>query len=139
MESLDMSQILLEAYDLADSINQSEEVKRYLACKQKLEQDAEAQALIREFGKVKELFDEASRFGIFHPDYHEAKERALSFRNKLHSHPVIREFLEAEERLDELLNAVSLIIARSVSPSIKVPVNDGDGIKKARPSCRDLR
>jgi cell fate (sporulation/competence/biofilm development) regulator YlbF (YheA/YmcA/DUF963 family) len=140
MGSLDMAQLLLEAYELADSINESEEVKRYLACKKRLEEDPEAQSLIRKFQKIKELYEEAKRFGIFHPNYHEAKEQAEAFRNTMRSHPVIRDYLEAEERLDQLLYAVSLTIAHSVSDSIKVPANDPvDGVKKARrQSCRDL-
>jgi hypothetical protein len=50
--------------------------------------------------------------------------------------PSIRAFLEAEEKLDQLLHAVSLTIARSVSESVKVPSNDPEpGVKKVRHAC----
>jgi len=136
METLDMSEILMDVYQLADEINRSEEVKAYLACKKKMQQDPEAQKLIREFQRVKELYKEAQRFGIFHPNYHEAKEKAEAFQKKLCTHPTICAYLEAEEKLDELLYHVSLTIARAVSPSVKVPANDLEpGVKKWRRPC----
>lgn len=123
METLDMSKVLMAAYQLADDINDSEEVNEYLACKKKMDNDPEAQKLIREFQQVKELYHEAQRFGIFHPDYHKAKEKALAFQEKLRVHPTIGAFLQAEEKLDELLSQVSLTLAHAISPSIKVPTN----------------
>lgn len=124
METLDMASILLEAYQLADKINESPEVKEYLRTKQRLNEDPEAQKLIREFHKVKDLYEEAQRFGIFHPNYHEAKEQAMVWQEKIRMHPTIHSFLKAEEQLDQLLHEVSLTIAHSVSDSVKVPAND---------------
>jgi cell fate (sporulation/competence/biofilm development) regulator YlbF (YheA/YmcA/DUF963 family) len=80
--------------------------------------------LIREFHKVKDQFEEAQRFGIFHPNYHEAKEIAVQWQKKLRKHPTIRSYLVAEEQLDRLLHEVSRTIAHAVSESVKVPGND---------------
>ncbi|MGA8941126.1 MAG: YlbF family regulator [Thermoactinomyces sp.] len=124
MATLDMSTILLEAYQLADEINESPEVKEYLDAKKKLENDPEAQNLIQEFYKAKSQFEEASRFGRFHPDYRKMKERALDLVQKLHAYPPVHNYLESEKRLDQLLYQVSLTIARSVSESVKVPKRD---------------
>lgn len=119
-----MSKILLEAYHLADQINESKEVKKYLRLKNELKNDSEAKQLISQFQKVKEQYEEAQRFGIFHPNYHEAKENAQVFKKKLADHPVIGAFLEAEKEVDQLLYQVSLTIAHSVSKSVKVPTNE---------------
>jgi cell fate (sporulation/competence/biofilm development) regulator YlbF (YheA/YmcA/DUF963 family) len=124
METLDMATILLEAYQLADKINESPEVEEYLRTKRRLSEDQEAQKLIREFHKVKDQFEEAQRFGIFHPNYHEAKEMAVQWQKKLRKHPTIRSYLVAEEQLDRLLHEVSRTIAHAVSESVKVPGND---------------
>ncbi|MBA4492915.1 YlbF family regulator [Paenactinomyces guangxiensis] len=138
MGTLDMAEILLDAYHLADQINESEEVQAYLNLRKKLKEDPEAQKLIREFQKLKERYEEAQRFGIFHPNYHESKNQAESFLKQMRAHPVIGSFLEAEEKLDHLLYQVSSMIARSVSESVKVPVNDmGKGSKKGRKACGD--
>lgn len=135
MGTLDMTEILLDAYQLADQINESEEVKTYLHCQKRVQEDPEAQTIIREFQKVKELFAEAQRFGRFHPNYHEAKEQAQSYQKKMRTHPVIGAYLEAEEKLDRLLHEVSLTIAHAVSESIKVPGNETEAGVKKRRSC----
>lgn len=132
-KSLDMAEILMEAYQLADRINDSEEVRRYLELRERLDADPEVRRLIGEFRRKKEKFEEAQRFGHFHPDYHAAKEEAESFQEKMARHPLIAEFLQAEEQLDRLLNEVSRTIAHAVSESVRVPVNDPRPIK--RRSC----
>ncbi len=136
MGTLDMSEILLDAYHLADQINESEEVKNYLTLKKRMREDPEAQKMIREFQQIKESFEEAKRFGIFHPNYHEVKDRAENYQKKMRSHPVIGAFLDAERKLDLLLYEVSSLIARSVSESIKVPGNElNPGKKRVQGSC----
>ncbi|MFC4076918.1 YlbF family regulator [Salinithrix halophila] len=123
MNSLDMAELLSEAYNLADRITDSDEAKRYIHLKRELGEDEEAQRLIRQFQEKKERFEEAQRFGHFHPDYHAAKEAAEDFSSRLREHPLIREYLEVEEKLDRLLGEVSRTLARSVSEEIKVPVD----------------
>jgi len=124
MASLDMTEILLETYRLADQIIESEEVSLYLQLKKQLRENAQVQALIREFQKKKERFEECQRFGHYHPDYHAAKEEAEAFQRRMRKHPLIAAYLEAEAALDQLLHQVSRTIAHSVSESIKVPAND---------------
>ncbi len=121
MATLDMSTILLQAYQLADEINESHEVKEYLNAKHKLDQDPEAQKLIQEFNKAKSKFEEARRFGRYHPDYQETKEQAMALVKKVQEYPSVHACLEKEKRLDQLLHQVSLTIAHSVSKSVKVP------------------
>jgi len=121
---LDMAEILMEAYQLADLIIESEEVKRYLQVKERMDADPEVRRLIGEFRRKKEKFEETQRFGHFHPDFHAAREEAESFREKLVEHPLIAEFLRAEEQLDRLLNEVSRTISQAVSESIEVPASD---------------
>lgn len=59
---LDMSQLIHEAYKIADSINSSEAMHEYLQRKRELENDEEAQRLIRKFQRKKEAFEEVQRF-----------------------------------------------------------------------------
>jgi cell fate (sporulation/competence/biofilm development) regulator YlbF (YheA/YmcA/DUF963 family) len=138
MGTFDMTEILLDAYQLADQINQSKEVQNYLFLQKQVKESAEAQKLMQEFQKAKQLYEEAQRFGIFHPNYHEAKERGEIVQQKLRSHPILGAYLLAEEKIDQLLYQVSSMIARSVSDSIKVPVNDAKrSIKEGK--CRGSR
>lgn len=123
METIDMTEIVLEAYQLADQINQSSEVLRYLEYKKQLKEDPKAQSLIHQFLRKKELYEETKRFGIFHPNYHHAKEEAEEFLNQLTDYPLIKKYIEAEKELDQLLYQVSVLIAKSVSDEILIPSN----------------
>ena len=78
-----MTDILLDAYQLADMIQESEEVACYLELKKRLQEDQEAQELIYLFQKKKELVEECQRFGHYHPDFRDAKNKARDFQKKM--------------------------------------------------------
>ena len=124
MASLDMVEILEEAYSVSDKIAQSDMVARYLETKRLMQQDESAQQLIREFQKKKDAFEEAKRFGHYHPDYHKARREARAFQREMELPPTIGAYLKAERELDELLFYVSKTIAHAVSPTVKIPSND---------------
>jgi cell fate (sporulation/competence/biofilm development) regulator YlbF (YheA/YmcA/DUF963 family) len=123
-ESLDLSDLLIHAYDIGESIINSSDVQEYLYWKQAAENDGQVIALSKLLAKKKELWDECQRFGRFHPDYHAAKEAAEQVQLQLDELEVVRRFKLAEQRLDELLYTVSETIAHSVSETIKVPSNN---------------
>ena len=118
---LDMAALLTAAYDLGDMINQSADAADYLYWKAQLAQDEEAQALIRRFRKAKERFEECSRFGRFHPDYHEAKREAAELQRQLDECVPVRRFKAAEQAVDDMLHEIAVLLARAVSDDIKVP------------------
>lgn len=121
MSTYDFNELMEAAEQLGHQINDSEEVKQYLELKTEIQTNAEAQLLIKAFEKIKEDFEEAKRFGIFHPNYHEAKEKMEYYQEKLNDHPLIGQYLKIEQQIDQLLFQVSHIIARSVSKDVKVP------------------
>lgn len=123
-QALDMSALLLGAYELGDLILASQEAARYLAEKERLSGDPAAQELIGLLGKKKELFEECLRFGHFHPEYHKAMDAVKDVQDRLDALPSVAAFKEAEKELDDLLYEVSALIAGAVSETVKVPSND---------------
>ncbi|MCZ8520221.1 MULTISPECIES: YlbF family regulator [Paenibacillus] len=123
-QTMDMSAILLGAYDLADYIKHSAETADYLYWKERKDADPEVFGLVKEFAKRKERFEECERFGHYHPNYHEALDAVKEVQSQLESVESVRRYMEAERKLDELLYEVSETIARAVSDTIKVPSND---------------
>lgn len=121
--TLDMSAVLMQAYEIGDLINISEEVTRYLYWKDRVENDPEVQRQMRRFAREKERFEECERFGRFHPDYHAAVDAAKEAQAELDQLEAVRNFKEAEEALDDLLHSISETIAYAVSETIKVPSN----------------
>jgi cell fate (sporulation/competence/biofilm development) regulator YlbF (YheA/YmcA/DUF963 family) len=122
-QALDMSTILLQAYELGDWINGSVEVAEYLQAKHEMEHDDGVKEMVRSFAKKKELFEECERFGHFHPDYHSAMEQVQKVQQQMEQNQVWSRFNQAEHQLDDLLYTVSKTIAHSVSMTIKVPSN----------------
>lgn len=123
MSTFDLNELMEAAQQLGNQINDSEEVKQYLDLKKEIQADAEAQMMIKSFEKVKEDFEETKRFGIFHPNYHEAKEKMEYYQKKLNEDPLIGQYLKIEKQIEQLLFQVSHIIARSVSKEVKVPTD----------------
>ena len=119
------SNVIIQTYELADLINQSEEMQNYKKYQELLDQDEQVMELKKSLNKAKILFDEARRFGHFHPNYHEAKEKVEKLVIELDQLPAVQSFKQAEQELDDLLYLISKTIAHSISPSILVPKEDG--------------
>lgn len=124
LQTVDMAQVLMYAYELGDMINQSVDVSDYLYWKQQVDANEGIQSLVRKLAAKKELFDETQRFGHFHPDYHAAKDAVQAVETELEMFEEVRNFHRAEKKLDDLLHQMSETIAFSVSNTIKVPSND---------------
>ncbi|TMV46073.1 YlbF family regulator [Paenibacillus mesophilus] len=123
-QTLDMAQLLLQAYNVGDMINSSAEVAEYIRWKNAVERDSEIQTAVSAFAKAKLNFEDCERFGHFHPDYHAALEAVHKAQEKLDAFEAVRRFKEAESLLDDLLFSVSETIAHAVSETIKVPSNN---------------
>ncbi|WP_157276853.1 YlbF family regulator [Paenibacillus sp. Soil766] len=123
-ETLDMSAILMQAYDMGDMINSSAEVADYLYWKTEVESSREVKDLQAVFARKKDAFEECERFGHYHPSYHDALNALNEVQEKLLAIEAVRKYKEAEDRLDDLLFTVSTTIAHAVSDSIKVPSNN---------------
>ncbi|MDF2721919.1 MAG: regulator [Paenibacillus sp.] len=122
--TLDMSHLLLQAYDIGDMINNSAEVADYIRWKNAMESDADTKAAAALFAKAKHKFEDCERFGHFHPDYHAALGEVNKALERLDGIEAVRRFKEAEASLDDLLFRVSETIAHAVSEQIKVPSNN---------------
>ncbi|MFD2612904.1 YlbF family regulator [Paenibacillus gansuensis] len=122
--TIDMSSLLMEAYQIGDLINASQEVRAYLQWKQAVDRSPAVREQVKAFEKKKELFEECQRFGRFHPEYHRAMEEMKEAQLELDAIEEVREFKLAEKALDDLLHEVSTTIAHAVSASVKVPSND---------------
>ncbi|AZK46977.1 YlbF family regulator [Paenibacillus lentus] len=128
LKTVDMAELLTCAYELGDMINNSTVVSEYLFWKRRVEEDPEIQVYKRKLAAQKELFEETQRFGHFHPNYHEAKDKVAEVEKELEQFEAVRNFKAAEKELDELLHQMSETIAYAVSDTIKVPSNDPNPI-----------
>ena len=122
--TVDIMEVIDQSERLGKLIVQSEIAQHYRHCKHKLVNDPSAQRLIQRFTEVKDKYEEVQRFGKYHPDFKQISTEMRQIKRNLDLHDTIAEFKQAETGLESLLNEVSAIIAREVSPSIKVPTGN---------------
>ncbi|MCM3759324.1 YlbF family regulator [Alkalihalobacillus oceani] len=116
---------LMEETDaLSQAILLSEPFSEYKRTKNELQEDKEAQECIRQFNAIKEQYEDVQRFGKYHPDYKRISTEIRERKREMDVMPTVVAFKKAERELESLLNEVSEIIARAVSPTIKVPTGN---------------
>jgi cell fate (sporulation/competence/biofilm development) regulator YlbF (YheA/YmcA/DUF963 family) len=123
-QALDYALLLNTAHDLSQSMLRSVQIADFLYWKSRLQVDHDATVWMKKLERAKDRFVECERFGHFHPNYHEALEAVQQIEHEGEQIESVKEFKRAEQQLDELLYDVSVLVAHSVSDSIKVPSNN---------------
>jgi len=113
--------ILDKADEVTNLILQSEVIEEYRRAYYTLENDKEAQRLIKAFCNMKDHYEDVQRFGHYHPDYHTIMKEVRSSKRKMDMHPTVSAFKIEERKLQRFLDDISETIARSVSEHIMVP------------------
>ncbi|KAA9025991.1 YlbF family regulator [Niallia endozanthoxylica] len=124
LATMERIMILENAEEIAKMILQSEIADRYRTCINNIKNNQETQNKIREFVKVKELYEEVQRFGKYHPDYKTVMKTVRHCKREMDLDIHVADFRKAENELQELLDEVSVLIGRSVSEHIKVPTGN---------------
>jgi len=121
MEHVNM---LDKADELSQMILQSDVVYEYRKATHALENDEEAQSLIKAFTNIKEDYEDVQRFGHYHPDYREIMTNVRSTKRKMDMNRYVASFKLAERNLQRFLDEISECIAHSVSEQVMVPKDD---------------
>ncbi|REJ06706.1 YlbF family regulator [Halobacillus trueperi] len=118
---------IVDLLDHSESIGQmvlhSETMQEYQEAKNALENDKEAQRLIKNFADMKEHYEDVQRFGRYHPDYNTIMKKVRSVKREMDMHETVAHFKKAERNIQKLLDEISESVAFSVSEQIKVPKN----------------
>ncbi|WP_226530570.1 YlbF family regulator [Metabacillus niabensis] len=122
--TLESTKIIDQAEQLASWVLQSEIVKEYRRCYHILKNDTEAQQLISEFTKIKELYEDVQRFGKYHPDYRKITKELRDVKRTVDLNDHVANFKKAENEVQSLLDEISVQIGQAVSVHIKVPTGN---------------
>jgi len=79
---------------------------------------------IHTFQRMKEQYEDVGRFGKYHPDYTQIMRSIREQKRKLDLNEQISTLRLAENDFQDILDEISLLIAKSVSISVKVPVSN---------------
>ncbi|MDQ0206470.1 YlbF/YmcA family competence regulator [Alkalicoccobacillus murimartini] len=117
-------ELLERTQGLGDVIIESETFADYIHAKEQLQANTEAQTLIADFNKMKDMHEEVQRFGKYHPDYDRVSKEIRQLKRSMDKHDLVKSFKQAEKELESLLNEISGILAHAVSETIKVPTGN---------------
>jgi cell fate (sporulation/competence/biofilm development) regulator YlbF (YheA/YmcA/DUF963 family) len=117
-------ELLENAEELAKMVLHSDIAEEYRSCLYMLQTNRETQQKIRKFVSLKELYEEAQRFGKYHPDYKKVMMEIRVAKRDMDLDDRVAAFKRAENDLQYLLDEVSMIVGRSVSEHVKVPTGN---------------
>ncbi|WP_368654711.1 YlbF family regulator [Ornithinibacillus sp. 4-3] len=119
--TLEYVDVLDRAELLGKMILDSDIMKAYYQAKHELENDPEAQQLIKAFNDIKLHYEDVQRFGRYHPDYNEIMKEVRASKRNMDLNGKVSAFKVAERNLQRLLDEISETLAFSVSTQIMVP------------------
>src|SRR5690606_12131839 len=116
--------ILDEADELSAMILNSEAVSQYRKAYQAVYSDPVLTQKIAKFNRMKEQYEDVQRFGKYHPDYHTIMKEIRLQKRELELDEKVANLKLAENEVQDLLDEISLMIGKSVSEAVKVPVSN---------------
>lgn len=116
--------ILDEIDQLNTMILSSKQMKALHQAHQAVYSDNELVTKIQEFNRMKELYEDVQRFGKYHPDYNRVMKEIRAQKRALDLDERIANLKIAENDYQDLLDEISVIIAHTVSPAVKVSVGN---------------
>lgn len=116
--------ILDEVEQLNTMILSSEQMKALIHAHHVVYSDNELVKKIRDFNKMKELYEDVQRFGKYHPDYDRVMKTIRAQKRALDLDERIANLKIAENDYQDLLDEISVLIAHTVSPAVKVSVSN---------------
>lgn len=116
--------ILDEVDELNAMILSSEQAERLRAAYALVYGDEVLSMQIKAFQRLKDQYEDVQRFGKYHPDYHTIMKNIRAAKRALDLNEHVAALKLAENDYQDLLDEVSMLVGRSVSEAVKVPVSN---------------
>ena len=116
--------ILDETDSLSSMILSSEQAQNLRDAYHNVYSDQLLVQKIATFTKMKEQYEDVQRFGKYHPDYHTIMKEIRKQKRELDLDDRVAKLKLAENDYQDLLDEISLIVGKSVSETVKVPVSN---------------
>lgn len=132
------SMILEKAQQIARMIEQSEEMQRFRQAQHKINHHADAQALMFIVRSKRNAYSQTSlRHGYEHPAAVKAKQDYDDVLDKIAQIPLIDEFKEAQDEINDVVQGVlkTLVVTLSDSVPVEKSEDPGDGASGGCGSC----
>jgi cell fate (sporulation/competence/biofilm development) regulator YlbF (YheA/YmcA/DUF963 family) len=117
--------IINAVYDMIDEMKQGKEYQRLLFLHQTIKSNNEINELSQGFKKIEEKYNEAKKYGKYHPDLKKLKLQLQEMKVKLYTNKTVEEYKTLESKLQSQLDEISTHIANAISKQVKHPVELG--------------
>ncbi|MCZ8536420.1 MULTISPECIES: YlbF family regulator [Paenisporosarcina] len=124
MMTSEWANIMDEGDSLTQMILSSEQAERFKEAYFAVYTDELLTRQIASFSRLKEQYEDVQRFGKYHPDYQHVMKSIRVQKRALDMNERVANLKLAENELQDLLDEVSLLIGKTVSESVKVPVSN---------------
>lgn len=124
MMTSEWANIMDEGDSLTQMILSSEQAERFKEAYFAVYTDELLTRQIASFSRLKEQYEDVQRFGKYHPDYQHVMKSIRVQKRALDMNERVADLKLAENELQDLLDEVSLLIGKTVSESVKVPVSN---------------
>ncbi len=114
--------IIEHAEGLTGMLLASEVVAEYRKAYDDVYSDAKLVTAIQEFTTMKERYEEVQRFGRYHPDYNIVMKSIRVQKRELDLNEQVAALRLVENDVQYLFDQIGSIVAKSVSDTVKVPV-----------------
>lgn len=119
--TLEYADILDHSEIISEMVLKSDVMEAYNDSHKTLDEDQDAQQLIKAFQDIKSHYEDVQRFGRYHPDYNEIMKKVRTAKREMDMNDKVAAFKIAERNLQKMLDEVSSYISLSVSDDIKAP------------------
>lgn len=124
MMTSDWALILEEVEVLNTMIRSSEQFANLKKAHNAVYTDIKLVREINDFQRMKEQYEDVQRFGKYHPDYQTIMKSIRVKKRELDMNSKVSALRLAESDYQDLLDEISLLIGKTVSEGIKVPVSN---------------
>ncbi len=100
-----------------------------------MENDEKIQKLILDFEQAKSNFEEAQRFGKYHPDYATYRRELAQAKKSLDQEPLVQKYKQSHKSVQALLNQLSIRLGTAISKHIIVPSDYFGATVTTKKSC----
>ena len=113
--------ILQKTYDLVDEIKALEVYKELLKLNKIINEDQTILHLVEAFNKQKNKYEEAKKYGKYHPDLKQIQLNLQVAKENLYNNDIIVSYKKCEKEIQSLLNNISKELATTISSKINHP------------------
>jgi len=116
--------ILDEVDQLNEMIQASEPYLQLIEASNRVYSNNQLVQQIQDFSKMKEQYEDVQRFGKYHPDYSTIMKSIRAQKRALDLDEDISALRMAETTFQDLLDEIGVLVGKTVSESVKVPVSN---------------